>query len=146
MPLDRDQIAALIPHAGAMCLLDAVLAWDENTIRCVSSRHRAADNPLRHAGRLGTLAGIEFAAQAMAVHGRLAGAIGARPSAGYIAALRDVVCFGERLDRLAGDLLITADHLMGDEERVIYAFSVGSADHTLLTGRATVLLQASMPA
>jgi len=33
-------IAALIPHAGPMCLLDAVLAWDMTTIACVASSHR----------------------------------------------------------------------------------------------------------
>ena len=30
--LDRTVIAGLIPHAGAMCLLDEVLAWDATTI------------------------------------------------------------------------------------------------------------------
>lgn len=145
MVIERSEIASLIPHAGSMCLLDRVLFWDENKIRCASSRHRAPDNPLRHAGRLGTLAGIEFAAQAMAVHGRLTGAVGARPRAGYIAALRDIACYGDRLDHLSGDLLIEADHLMGDDERVIYTFSITSDGRPVLTGRATVLLQASVP-
>ena len=66
----------MIPHTGAMCLLDGVLQWDTSTIQCVSRSHRDAHNPLRIDGRLPTLCGIEYAAQAMAVHGGLAGIIG----------------------------------------------------------------------
>ena len=33
--VDRDTIATMIPHAGAMCLLDGVLGWDETSVRCV---------------------------------------------------------------------------------------------------------------
>ncbi|HEX4195016.1 MAG TPA: phosphotransferase, partial [Stellaceae bacterium] len=87
--IDRAEIATLIPHAGKMCLLDRVIAWDEQRIACQSTAHRDPDNPLRKDGRLGVLAAIEFAAQAMAAHGRLAGAIGERPRAGIIASLRD---------------------------------------------------------
>jgi predicted hotdog family 3-hydroxylacyl-ACP dehydratase len=140
--LGRGEIANLIPHAGAMCLLDGVLAWDQEAIRCCSTRHRAPDNPLRQAGRLGILCGIEFAAQAMAVHGCLAGAIGARPRAGYIASLREVICHTDRLDTIDGDLVIEAKHLMGDDERVVYSFALFCQTQELLTGRATVVLQA----
>jgi len=48
----REEIAGLIPHAGAMCLLDGVLQWDESRIRCVSRSHQAPDNPMRDGGRL----------------------------------------------------------------------------------------------
>jgi predicted hotdog family 3-hydroxylacyl-ACP dehydratase len=144
-PIDRDAIATMIPHAGSMCLLDAVLAWDESTIRCVTARHRLADNPLRHGGRLGVLSGIEFAAQAMAVHGRLAGAIDARPRIGMIASVRDIACHAERLDDCAADLIIDATLLMGDDERVLYSFAITAAERDLISGRATVLLQTDMP-
>jgi predicted hotdog family 3-hydroxylacyl-ACP dehydratase len=142
MTIDRDAIAELIPHAGAMCLLDQVLAWDDASIRCRSAQHRVPNNPLRQDGRLGALAAIEFASQAMAAHGRLAGAIDARPRAGIIASLRDIVCRCERLDRFTDDLTIEARRLMGDDDRVMYSFSVSCAEETLVTGRATVLLAA----
>ena len=45
--------------------------WNAERISCVSRSHRAADNPLRAGGRLGIACGIEYAAQAMAVHGAL---------------------------------------------------------------------------
>ena len=74
MALDRSWIEQHIPHKGRMCLLDEVLNWDATQIRCRSATHRTTDNPLRAHGRLGAVCGIEYAAQAMAVHGALVGA------------------------------------------------------------------------
>lgn len=145
MMVTRDEIVGLIPHSGAMCLLDGVLAWDQESIRCFSTRHRAPDNPLRQDNRLGALCAIEFAAQAMAVHGRLAGAIGGRPRAGYLTSLREIVCACDRLDCFASDLIIEATRLMGDEERVMYSFVVSCDAQKLVTGRATALLDATVP-
>ena len=83
--LDRDAIMRRIPHQGTMCLLDAVLAWDDDHIRCSASSHLQPDHPLRAHGRLGAACGVEYAAQAMAVHGALVGA-GARGRGGQCAA------------------------------------------------------------
>jgi predicted hotdog family 3-hydroxylacyl-ACP dehydratase len=138
--LTRDEIAALIPHSGAMCLLDSVLAWDSTSICCCTGRHRAPDNPLRHAGRLGAMSGIEFAAQAMALHGRLSGAISARPRLGLLISLRQVECRCARLDDVREDLLVEATREMGDEDRVAYSFALSAGAEALLRGRATVLL------
>jgi predicted hotdog family 3-hydroxylacyl-ACP dehydratase len=140
MLLDRERIAALIPHAGAMCLLDGVAEWDSESIRCLSRRHQAADNPLRGADGLRGVCGIEFAAQAMAVHGQLAGGAAAPARAGYLASVRDVFCRPSRLDLIEGELIIQARRLAGDGRGVIYEFRVSSADIALLGGRATVLL------
>ena len=141
MMIGRAEIATMIPHAGAMCLLDGVLRWDQSSIRCVSARHRAEDNPLRRAGRLNAICGIEFAAQAMAVHGRLSGGVARRPRAGYLASLRDLKCGRQRLDLLEPDLIISADLLMGDEQRVIYHFTLDCAGDEVLSGRAAVVLE-----
>ena len=138
----RDEIARLIPHRGAMVLLDGVFAWDETSIRCWSSQHRAPDNPLRQEGRLGALCAIEFAAQAMALHGGLAGAVGAGPRAGYIASLREIACRCDRLDDVAGDLEIEAKQLMGEAAQIVYSFAVRGAGRDLVAGRATVILDA----
>ena len=54
-----------------MCLLDAVLDWDDARITCRATSHADPANPLRADGRLGAANGIEYAAQAMAVHGAL---------------------------------------------------------------------------
>src|SRR6185436_4156135 len=64
-------IARLVPQAGAMCLLDEIVSFDERAIVCRASSHRSPGNPLRCDGRLSAFAGIEYGAQAMAVHGAL---------------------------------------------------------------------------
>lgn len=143
MMIGKAEIATLIPHAGDMCLLDGVLDWDESSIRCISAQHRAPHNPLRRGGRLDAVCGVEFAAQAMAAHGRLAGGADGTPRAGYLASLRDLVCREERLDLLAGDLVISAERLMGDGARVIYGFALHCDGVELLSGRAAVVLDAA---
>ena len=145
MRLRREDIAALIPHSGAMCLLDGVIDCNSDKIRCVSARHRATDNPLRRKGMLGGLSGIELAAQAMALHGRLAAAGGERPAAGYLVSLRDVVCRAPHLDRIDGDLVISAERVAGDEREALYRFAVEGGGALLLDGRAAVMLTAPPP-
>lgn len=141
MLMTREQLEALIPHAGTMCLLDGVLSWDRNRIRCVARSHRDTDNPLRHAGRLAALCGVEYASQAMAVHGGLT-AGGERPAAGYLASLRDLACHVARLDDIAEDLVIDAENLTGEGSRVIYAFTLSAGGRDLLSGRAAVVIDA----
>jgi len=140
--LSKARIAGLIPHAGAMCLLDEVVSWDAAHIRALSRTHHDERNPLRSGGQLPALCGIEYAAQAMALHGGLAGAVAARPRAGYLVSVRDVVCRERRLDDLEGDLIVDAEHLVGDAERVMYRFSVRVGEAEVLSGRATVVLDA----
>jgi predicted hotdog family 3-hydroxylacyl-ACP dehydratase len=146
MLADKTRIARLIPHAGAMCLLDGVTECDAQHIRCISATHRDAANPLRTANGLPALCGIEYAAQAMAVHGAMTGATGdgelRRPRAGYLAGLRDVACTAQRLDTLSAPLTIDAERLMGDGVNVMYQFRVSAGGEVVLQGRATVVLDA----
>ena len=68
----KPEIAALIPHAGAMCLLDSVRSLGQHVDRLPEPPATAqADHPLASDGRLDAICGIEYAAQAMAVHGGL---------------------------------------------------------------------------
>lgn len=143
MLIEREQIAGMIPHAGSMCLLHGVLRWDSEGIACVARNHRDDGNPLRAGGMLPVLCGIEYAAQAMAVHGGLSGVVDGRPRAGFLAAVRDVRCAVRRLDDIAGDLLIEAVRQMGDAGRVVYGFVLRAGDTELLSGRATVVLDAA---
>ena len=119
MRLNRAGIAGLIPHSGAMCLLDGVVAWDAWRIRCTSRSHRDPHNPLRADGRLPALCAIEYAAQAMAVHGSLAGSISAPPRAGFLASVRGVIINRDRFDDLEDELIVDAETVLGDEGRVI---------------------------
>ena len=156
MPLDRQWIESRIPHRGSMCLLDEVVDWSTERIRCRTRTHCAADNPLRADGRLGVACGIEYAAQAMAVHGALsheaaaaaagapaAGAATLVPAAGFLAGVRSVQFYVERLDDVLGDLICEAVRVAGDSGSALYEFELRGADRTLLRGRATVMLDAS---
>jgi predicted hotdog family 3-hydroxylacyl-ACP dehydratase len=140
VPLDKSAIAALIPHAGAMCLLDEVTSWDAARVNALCRTHGDTRNPLRTEGGLFTLSAIEYAAQAMAVHGALVGAVSGRPRAGYLVSLRNVVCGAARLDGLQGDLVVEAEQLAADGERVMYAFSLRVGDSQVAMGNATVML------
>ena len=141
--LDRAWIASRIPHQGGMCLLDAVEAWDSETIRCRASSHRAADNPLRAHDRLGAACGIEYAAQAMAVHGALlAPADGLAPKAGFLVSMRGVKMEVLRLDDIAEDLTVEAHCIMSSENNILYQFRISAGDRLLLDGRAAVVTDA----
>ena len=138
--IGRTEIAALIPHAGAMCLLDEVVCWDAAHILCRSGSHRQNDHPLAQDGQLPAVCGVEYAAQAMAVHGALSGSGGTTPASGYLASLRDVACQVARLDSLDGDLEIEAEQLLGEAGRVIYRFAISCNGRPVLSGRAAVVL------
>jgi predicted hotdog family 3-hydroxylacyl-ACP dehydratase len=142
VPLGKAEIAALVPHADRMCLLDEVAAWDADRIRCVARGHCDPANPLRAGDELPALCGIEYAAQAMAAHGRLCGAVSRDPRAGYLASVSDVVCRARRLDDLEGDLVIEAERLAGDEARVLYRFKLLVGSVEVLSGTAAVVLDA----
>lgn len=140
---DKDWIARHIPHQGRMCLLDRVEAWDTEHITCAANSHRASDHPLRAFGRLGAACGIEYAAQAMAVHGALL----ASPSdptarAGYLVSVRETRLRVARLDDLADDIIVEAESMARDAHTVHYRFAVRAGGRLLLEGRAMVVLDA----
>ncbi len=139
--IGKDEIAKLIPHAGAMCLLEQVLWWNSTAISCKAISHTDDSNPLRGDGMLSALCGIEYAAQAMALHGALGDAIAQRPRAGYLVSVRDVSVHVERLDTLATPLTIKVKKVMGDGKQVIYTFGIGAGDQFLIGGRAAVILE-----
>lgn len=141
MHLDRLWIERHIPQQGLMCLLDGVLQWDPVCIRCRSSTHRSADNPLRAHGRLGAACGIEYASQAMAVHGALlAPSRVAAPQVGYLGSLRSIVLHVARLDQIETDLIATAERLSADSHVALYRFTVQGDERLLLSGQAMVVL------
>lgn len=134
--MNREHIATLVPHAGAMVLLDRVDAVTNTTITCSAVSHLLADHPLRRNGMLACVHAIEYAAQAAAVHGALQGL--ASPNAGYLGSVRDVELLGDRLD-VPGDLTIGAEMLMRDARGAIYRFEVRSETTLLARGRFTIV-------
>lgn len=82
-------IARLVPHQGAMCLWQRILAVDPASVRVATDSHRDPRNPLRSDGRLRAVHLCEYGAQAMAVHGGLLALQGAGPvQRGFLVALR----------------------------------------------------------
>lgn len=135
LPASRAAIAALIPHQGSMCLLDAVTECSSTHIICMSTTHRAPDHPLRRAGRLAAVHLCEYGAQAMALHGALTAGTPPRQP-GWLVALRDVEIATVHVDD-ASPLTVSARCLQAGSGGLSYEFSVHGAQ-LLATGRATV--------
>lgn len=143
LPATRAAIAALIPHQGAMCLLERVERLDADSILCTSSTHREVDNPLRRGGLLPAIAGAEYAAQAMALHGALSD--GEAQPVGFLSALRGVRLAAERLDDITGPLAIAATVEARERRGMIYGFTVSDGGRQLLKGQAVVVLPERAP-
>jgi predicted hotdog family 3-hydroxylacyl-ACP dehydratase len=125
LPLHRSDFEHLIPHAGAMCLLSRVVACDAESIRCEADNHADIANPLRNAHGLPVTAGIEYAAQGMALHAALQRDGGGAIQGGAIAVLSDVAWTIERLDAITGPLSVEATLLAGTAGGRQYRFAVG---------------------
>ena len=131
-------VRGLVPHQGAMCLLDEVLEWGEQSIACRATSHRDPANPLRTPAGLAAVIAVEYAAQAVAAHGALTQK---RSSIGYLASLRGVECLVERLDTEAGELLVRATRIAAESGRLLYDFRLESGERELARGRLSVVLK-----
>ena len=140
--MTKADLCRLIPHGGAMCLLDAVEQWDETSIICKTASHRDATNPLRRDDELEGVCGLEYAAQAMAVHvGLLQQGKERRIALGYLGAVRNLTLRAGRLDDVKEDLTVQATRLVGQGSSFIYTFRVSAGQHVLLDGRASIYLK-----
>lgn len=147
--LDHAGIEARVPHRGAMCLLDRLVAWDPERIECVATGHRDPAHPLRSRSGLMAATAIEYAAQAAALHGGLlAEAAGAHAQPGYLASARDVRLSAWRLDDLADaaldELRIVAERQAGDAARLLYTFRIEHGGREVASGRLAVVLDAGV--
>jgi predicted hotdog family 3-hydroxylacyl-ACP dehydratase len=138
--LDRAGVLALVPHQGAMCLWDEVVAWDESRIALRAGNHRDPRHPLRDGAGLRAIHLCEYGAQSMAVHGGLrARAGGGRAAPGVLVALRGVALHCARIDDLPGALEGHAELLVDGEGGWQYAFRIVHAGNLLAEGRAAVM-------
>jgi predicted hotdog family 3-hydroxylacyl-ACP dehydratase len=140
--IGKVELGRLIPHHGTMCLLDTVERWDETNILCTTASHRDATNPLRRDNRLEAICGLEYAAQAMAVHvGLLGQGKERRLTVGYLGAVKNLMLRATRLDDVKGDLTIQATRLVGEVDCFIYAFRVSVGREEFLDGRTSIFLK-----
>jgi predicted hotdog family 3-hydroxylacyl-ACP dehydratase len=139
--VDREAILALIPHQGAMCLLDEVDEWNAERIVCATRSHQRADNPLRSHGILRAIHLCEYGAQAMAVHGGLlAREHGEIAKPGMLVSLRAVQIHVPRIDGLPDALEVAADKLLDNGASWQYQFRVRHRNVLLAEGRAAVMM------
>ena len=143
LTLTRSQIQSRIPHAGAMCLLDAVQCWDATTIICQAAAPTAG-HPLAHtsgAQDVPAAAAVEYAAQAAAVHGSLLDDSDS-PRDGMLAKLTDVELGPSGLDEAGGPLTIRAELLSRVASGCMYSFEVSNQRACVARGRLLVAFQA----
>jgi predicted hotdog family 3-hydroxylacyl-ACP dehydratase len=146
MLIGKEELCTLIPHTGAMCLLDGVLRWDETEILCTASSHLESGNPLRRKDRLHTVGLLEYGAQAMAAHGGLlARETNRQARPGYLAALHEVCLAQDFMDDTTLDLTIQAHRLAAANGSFMYRFTVSLADKPLASARATVMTASGKP-
>ncbi len=90
------------------------------------------------------IAGLEYAAQAMAVHVGLTTDISDRnASVGYLGAVRDLQFHSHTFQQFTEDLTIKANILLEQSMSFIYAFSIRAHETPLLQGRASIFIQGS---
>ena len=144
--LDRTGILALVPHQGAMCLWDEVVAWNAQCIRLRARNHVDPAHPLRARDQLHALALCEYGAQAMAVHGGLlAAGQGGHAAQGMLVALREVELAVARIDDLDGMLEGEAERVAASAASQQYMFRIHHAGRLLGSGRATAMLGGDLP-
>jgi predicted hotdog family 3-hydroxylacyl-ACP dehydratase len=134
-------IRDLMPHTGAMCLLDRIVGNTASAVRCATHTHRSPNNPLRMGQALSAVHLAEYGAQAMAVHGALqVRAIdpSARVRSGVLVAVRNLELAVHRIDTIEQELLIEAERLVADASGQIYAFRATAAGRLLARGRVQV--------
>lgn len=136
-------ITSLLPHAGTAVMIERVVSWDEAGIVTATTRHRAADNPLRRDGRLASVHLAEFGAQAMAIHGGLRNlAAGLPMQPALLVSLRNFEFIREHIDDLGGELEITARVLLATPTSWQYEFVVTHEGLRLASGRVAAMAHA----
>ena len=133
IPVER-----MLPHAGAMVLIDEIVYADPMRIECRTQAHARAGFPLAADGRVSSLCAIEMAAQAMALHAAAEDpAHRVRP--GRLASLSDVDVRHDRLDDRPGPLRIEAVLEHSTARGGAYRFTIAAGDEVLVSGRALVM-------
>jgi predicted hotdog family 3-hydroxylacyl-ACP dehydratase len=144
MSLDRSQIERVVPHAGAMCLLDAVTQWDKTQLTCTSAAP-GPDHPLADGGRVPAVAACEYAAQATAVHGALIDSMQS-PRAGMLASLIDVRLHQASFPLDTGEVLVQASLRSRSADACLYSFEVSASGVALADGQLMVAFRAPQAA
>jgi predicted hotdog family 3-hydroxylacyl-ACP dehydratase len=138
--MGSEEIAALIPHRGSMCLLDHLVSWDHQAIEAVAVDVHSQDNPLREGDVLQSIVLVEYAAQAAAIHAALTeGSIGGS-SAAYIGAIKSMTLHQPRVDPSDSELHCAACCVLNNANGAIYQLTVSANQKLLMDARVVLVL------
>ncbi|MBE9548349.1 MAG: hypothetical protein IMF09_02995 [Proteobacteria bacterium] len=145
--LDKASIAKLIPHAGNMVLLDTAESIETSSLQCRSNTHLDASNPLRTGQGLSAISGIEYAAQAMALHMSLVN--DGVPQSGLLAICKNIKIKHRYFDAFKDELHIAVEYLNGSIEMGLlqYGFTIFSAagkqnkTEEIISGELSIVIQ-----
>jgi predicted hotdog family 3-hydroxylacyl-ACP dehydratase len=154
-PIENSELRTMLPHAGAMCLLERVVRCNATEIECVAISHRQSNNPLRFNNELPAHVGVEYCAQAIAIHGYVtsfvtkassavqssAAVAQASPRHGYLAVILNTHWHIARLDECHDVLQVIATKQTTLQQGVSYSFAIKHQGHEVLTGQAIVALE-----
>lgn len=130
--LQGAELHRLVPHDGAMRLLARVLRVEGESILCEADSHLSADNPLRSHDRLPVTAGVEYAAQAAAIHSSLTGDKAEPGRGGSLAVLSNITWHVDRLDDLDGPLRVGATRIARTGAALQYEFALETVGGAVL--------------
>ncbi|MBL4762124.1 MAG: hypothetical protein JKY93_05425 [Gammaproteobacteria bacterium] len=136
--MNKQEICSRLPHSGAMCLIDSIVSYDDTCLKCVSYNHHHLNNPLRTAEGLSCIAGIEYAAQAMALHRSFLRPVGIVEN-GYLGALRNIKVHQQWLDKEDADLMTEVSLIGSSDKGAIYSFLLLIKDIEIISGRITIM-------
>jgi len=141
--LNSQEIEQRLPHAGKMSLLDKVTHADRLTLSASAVSHLSSNNPLRLNHKLSSINGIEYAAQAMAIHGFLLSELKqteASTQTRYIATIRNIDIFTPFFPETESVIKIEVEQLMSDTNGFTYQFHISDGKKALISGKITIFL------
>ena len=141
--LNRQEIEQRLPHAGKMSLLDTITHADQLTLSASAVSHLNNDNPLRLNNKLSSINGIEYAAQAMAIHGFLLSELKhteASAQTAYIATVRNIDIVSPFFPENESVIKIEVEQLMSDTNGFTYQFHISGGKKVFISGKITVFL------
>ncbi|MDO3387816.1 hypothetical protein QWI17_18375 [Gilvimarinus sp. SDUM040013] len=136
------RIEQLLPHAPPMVLIDSIIEHSDAHIVCQTNSHLDGDNPLRSDGVMSVFVGIEYAAQAMAIHTRLCsqGASPNTPRKGVIAVASKLTAHTQQLDDFPQPLQVRTDIIAQTADSSLCSFAISAGAQTVLEGQLTALV------
>ena len=126
----------MLPHGDELCLIDGIETQSDEGIVCTANSHRDAANPYRIDDRLPWPIAIEYAAQAMALHGAGTGAAGGTK---VIGAVRGLQTSGRDLDAYVEPLEIHARVKVAGAASAVYSFVVAAGSEQVCKGTLTLI-------